>query len=112
MLTFPGGWSIHVRCCRARCCFGLASARARASASLLSCLGSWHPPLVLPPLPLRRLTHTRTLRPYDCVMWHVGSSDGTKFEGDFKNGKFEGFGIYMRADGMKFEGQFTDGKCR
>lgn len=32
-----------------------------------------------------------------------------KYEGDFKNGCFDGFGVFTRSDGMKYEGEFKDG---
>ena len=33
-----------------------------------------------------------------------------RYEGEFRGGKFNGYGIFERSDGMKFEGQFRDGK--
>lgn len=38
------------------------------------------------------------------------SSDNSKFEGEFSNGKYHGFGVYQRADGMKFQGEFKNGQ--
>lgn len=35
-----------------------------------------------------------------------------RYEGEFRNGKFNGFGVFVRSDGMKFEGQFQDGKIQ
>jgi hypothetical protein len=32
-----------------------------------------------------------------------------KYEGEFANGNFSGYGIFTRSDGMKYEGQFKDG---
>ena len=33
-----------------------------------------------------------------------------RYEGEFANGKFNGYGVFQRCDGMKYEGQFKDGK--
>lgn len=35
--------------------------------------------------------------------------DGSKFEGNFRNGKLDGYGRYITAKGDFFEGQFLDG---
>ena len=32
-----------------------------------------------------------------------------KYEGEFKNGCFDGFGVFTRSDGMKYEGEFYAG---
>jgi len=32
-----------------------------------------------------------------------------KYEGEFNNGLFNGFGVFTRSDGMKYEGEFKDG---
>lgn len=32
-----------------------------------------------------------------------------RYEGEFKNGCFNGFGVFTRSDGMKYEGEFKDG---
>ena len=32
------------------------------------------------------------------------------YEGELSNGKFHGFGVFIRQDKMKFEGEFRDGK--
>ena len=34
----------------------------------------------------------------------------SKYEGQFSNGKFNGFGVATRSDNMKYEGEFTNGK--
>jgi hypothetical protein len=39
-------------------------------------------------------------------------ADNSKYEGDFRNGKYDGSGIYSRGDGMKFEGQFKAGQVQ
>ena len=36
--------------------------------------------------------------------------DGTKYEGEFKDGNFNGQGTYIFPDGTKYIGQFKDGK--
>ena len=67
-----------------------------------------YPPVSVPAASAR----SRTFRAAPFCVWpysHARGADGSKFEGDFQNGKFQGHGIYLRADGMKFEGQFTDG---
>lgn len=33
-----------------------------------------------------------------------------RYEGEFSHGKFQGSGIFSRYDGMKFEGEFKDGR--
>jgi len=43
----------------------------------------------------------------DCCL--AGRSSSHKYEGDFKNGCFDGFGVFTRSDGMKYEGEFKDG---
>ena len=45
-------------------------------------------------------------------MAHVSRGLQSKYEGEFAQGKFNGFGVFSRADGMKFEGEFRDGKAR
>ncbi|XP_031667530.1 MORN repeat-containing protein 4 [Oncorhynchus kisutch] len=35
--------------------------------------------------------------------------DGSRYEGDFIQGKFQGAGVFSRFDGMKFEGEFKSG---
>jgi len=42
-----------------------------------------------------------------CVCFTSKSSH--RYEGDFSNGLFNGFGIFTRSDGMKYEGEFKDG---
>lgn len=32
-----------------------------------------------------------------------------KYEGEFKDGRFDGFGVFTRSDGMMYEGEFHDG---
>ena len=36
-------------------------------------------------------------------------ADGTKYAGDFKNGKYEGQGVITRPNGEKYEGSFSNG---
>jgi len=36
--------------------------------------------------------------------------DGDRYEGSFKNDNFHGHGSYEYADGSKFIGEFVDGK--
>ena len=36
--------------------------------------------------------------------------DGSKFVGEYKDGKFHGQGTYTRVDGVKFVGEWIDGK--
>ena len=42
----------------------------------------------------------------------LSSADNSKYEGDFRGGKYEGFGVYSRADGMNFKGQFRAGQVQ
>ena len=44
-----------------------------------------------------------------CVYCLARRSSSHKYEGDFKNGCFDGFGVFTRSDGMKYEGEFKDG---
>ena len=37
-------------------------------------------------------------------------TDGSQYEGDFKNGYMNGYGVMVYADGEKYEGEWTDGK--
>lgn len=37
--------------------------------------------------------------------------DNSKYEGNFHDGKYHGFGVYQRADGMKYEGTFSGGQA-
>jgi len=39
----------------------------------------------------------------------ISRSKSHKYEGEFVNGRFDGFGVFTRSDGMKYEGQFKDG---
>ena len=39
-------------------------------------------------------------------MRHVGF----RYEGQFAQGKFHGYGVFTRGDGMRYEGEFKDGK--
>jgi hypothetical protein len=32
-----------------------------------------------------------------------------RYEGQFDEGHFHGFGVFTRSDGMKYEGEFTRG---
>lgn len=45
------------------------------------------------------------LRYYDKFLLYIN-----RYEGEFINGWFHGYGIFWRADGMKFEGEFRGGK--
>lgn len=36
--------------------------------------------------------------------------NGTKYVGEFKNGKFDGYGIYEETDGYRYEGQWMNGQ--
>ncbi len=36
---------------------------------------------------------------------------GARYEGEFKDGYYNGQGVYMYANGDKFEGEFKDDKC-
>lgn len=33
-----------------------------------------------------------------------------RYEGEFMQGWFHGYGVFWRADGMKFEGEFRGGR--
>jgi len=44
-----------------------------------------------------------------CVRCLARRSLSHKYEGDFKSGCFNGFGVFTRSDGMKYEGEFNDG---
>jgi hypothetical protein len=33
-----------------------------------------------------------------------------RYEGEFKQGKFHGKGVFMRCDGMKYIGEYQNGK--
>lgn len=33
-----------------------------------------------------------------------------RYEGEFQNGKFNGYGVFTRSDGMKYEGEFKSGQ--
>ena len=37
-------------------------------------------------------------------------SDGTRLEGEFRDGKPNGHGVMMSADGSRYEGEWRDGK--
>ncbi|KAF5286911.1 hypothetical protein FQA39_LY00444 [Lamprigera yunnana] len=37
-------------------------------------------------------------------------ADGAKYEGEFLQGWFHGNGVFWRADGMRYEGEFRGGK--
>jgi hypothetical protein len=41
-----------------------------------------------------------------------GLVDNSHYEGEFKNGKYHGHGVFERADGMKYEGLFSDGQAQ
>lgn len=46
-----------------------------------------------------------------CIfIWSIFVFIFFRYEGEFRGGKFNGYGIFERSDGMKFEGQFRDGK--
>ena len=34
----------------------------------------------------------------------------SKYEGQFSNGHYEGYGVFTKGDGMKYEGEFRGGK--
>ncbi len=40
----------------------------------------------------------------------VTAAPGFRYEGEFRGGKFNGSGVFIRCDGMKYEGEFKDGK--
>ncbi len=37
-------------------------------------------------------------------------SDKSRYEGDFQDGRYHGFGVFQRADGMKYEGTYSQGQ--
>jgi len=48
--------------------------------------------------------------------WYTGSRNmtypnGEKYEGDWKGGKWDGFGVYTKPDGYRYEGSWKKGKC-
>ena len=55
------------------------------------------------------------VKPYTLTRYSVFCScdsvrnSSHKYEGDFKNGHFDGFGVFTRSNGMKYEGEFKDG---
>ena len=38
-------------------------------------------------------------------------NDGDRYEGEWRNGKYEGKGIYYWNDGDRYEGEFRNGKA-
>ena len=46
------------------------------------------------------------------IISHHGFEGGysSNYEGDFKNGKFDGWGVYTLASGARYTGEFKDGK--
>jgi hypothetical protein len=44
--------------------------------------------------------------------WFADSTDHSKYEGEFKDGKYHGTGTFQRGDGMKYEGSFVGGQAR
>ncbi len=40
----------------------------------------------------------------------TAAADSSKYEGQFSNGKYHGYGVYSRGDGMRYEGAFRDGQ--
>jgi hypothetical protein len=39
-------------------------------------------------------------------------ADHSKYEGEFKDGKYHGFGVFQRGDNMKYEGTFVNGSAK
>lgn len=37
-------------------------------------------------------------------------ADGSRYEGEFSDGKFNGVGVFTRCDNMMYEGEFKNGK--
>jgi len=38
-------------------------------------------------------------------------ANGSRYEGDFRDGKFDGRGVYTFADGDRYEGEVRDGRA-
>ena len=44
------------------------------------------------------------------LYFYAGKCKGDKYVGNFKNGKFNGWGVYTHANGAKYDGQWVDDK--
>ena len=63
---------------------------------------------------VRRLTVALTACSGTAVLCCAVCVDSSKqsshrYEGEFKNGYFDGVGVFTQGDGMKYEGEFKDG---
>ena len=47
---------------------------------------------------------------YLCEHLCISTALNCRYEGEFKQGKFHGRGVFMRCDGMKFVGELQNGK--
>ena len=48
--------------------------------------------------------------PCMCIIQQDRDSNPFRYEGEFREGRYHGYGTFLRHDGMKFEGEFREGK--